>query len=202
MVQTKTEDSRKLGNKGNLEQKPIYHTKKFKEKLRNSYSESGNYDSTARELNEEFQTNISGTHVKNLLIKQGAKAISYSSDADHEFETTFNKINERWENSMKMIDWLHARFEQFKGMIEEGDNIQQLKAFITLTPQIIQIVEATRKQLEAIKKQQVEIKEAQKTLIFSPTQINNYLAEHESKLKKETFKNNPKFKDIDYIDEL
>jgi hypothetical protein len=56
--------------------------------------------------------------------------------------------------------------------------------------------------LEAIKKQQVEIKEAQKTLIFSPTQINNYLAEHESKLKKETFKNNPKFKDIDYIDEL
>jgi len=202
MVQKKTKESRDLNNIGNLEKNPLYHSKKFKDKLIEVYENYPNYEKTSRKLNEEFDCNISGQHVKNLIVKNNAKTISYSSDANQMFEDSFNKLNERWEKTMEMVDSLINMYNNFKKKIETCEDSQQLVMFVRLAPTILQIAKEVRGQLEFIKRQQSEIKESQKTLVLSPTQINYYLAENADRLKKETFKNNPKYKDVEFIDEL
>jgi len=202
MVQIKTEDSIENNNVGNFEQNELYHSRKFKNRLTEIYSDYPNYKKTAEKLNEEFNCNISGQHVKNLIIKNGAKAISNSEDSNKVFEESFNKLNKRWEKTMEMVDSLIKMYETFKERIETCEDSQQLVMFLKLTPAILQIAQEMRKQLEFIKNQQNDIKESQKTLVLSPTQINYYLSENEARLKKETFKNNPKYKDVEFINEL
>jgi len=154
---------------------PLFREESFIERLEELYNIYQNYEAVARTLMTEFDTDITGVHVKNLYNQRMAKVVTHNKGASEFFEDSFQKMKTRWEDAWEMVGDLIYQYRKMKDTTKDNDDAEKAIFYMKMTPTIIQITQEIRKQLEFIQSQQEQIKVNQTNLVYSPIQINQHL---------------------------
>ena len=174
-MEQELEEKKKKKKKKGLTYNPLYHREDFIERLGSLVAKHKKYSIATRELNQEFNSQITPQQVKNIYVKNMANKIVKDEGAKEFFEDSFKQMKKRWKEAWNMVGDLIYHYNVLKEQSKDRDDTEQALFFIKMTPTIIQIAQEIRKQLEHIQKQQEQIKVNQQNFIYSPIQINQHL---------------------------
>lgn len=159
----------------------------FVERLLEVYNDNPNYSETARRLNEEFNTNITSSGVKNIYMKKMAKVTITNVKSKNFLDDSYDKMTERWNDAWDMVGDLAHQYKKLREASRNMEDTERALSILKMTPTIIQITTEMRKQLEFIQSQQSQLTVERDNQIFSTLQITQSISGIFKRLVKEGY---------------
>lgn len=188
-VREETEETKEKKKEKIKEKKALYGDAVFEKRLVELVERFDNYETVAKMLTEEYQTEILNTTVRFIFLNRSKrKRFEKESVMDKSFENFAKHIKnmeERYDGIVGMMDRAKKILDEILDEVEKTEipNDKFFKA-IKSVPIMIAISREILAQLEFLKDEQNKLKDESKTFIYSPIQITNIMGENLTKWAK------------------